>query len=97
MLGTFRGLAARSLSGWSSYNFFRARVAIAQNPGKVLRYAHIPESPLQTVADPVQLLFRASDSANDLLVEEVTTVEVLKEPLALVPRQGHDRSTRCRR
>ena len=88
MYGTFRSLATRLSPGWSSFNPSRAGVAIAQNPRRVLRYAHIPESPLQTVADPVQLLFRASDIANDLLVEEDTTVEVLKEPLALVRRQG---------
>lgn len=44
----------------------------------------------------VQLFFAASDNANDLLVEKDTTVEVLKEALALVRAKGYDRITRCK-
>src|SRR5277367_6426976 len=46
--------------------------------------------------DRVRLFFSASDNANDLLVEKDTTVELLKEALALVRAKGYDRITRWR-
>jgi hypothetical protein len=47
-------------------------------------------------AEPVQLFFGAGDNANDLLVEKDTTVELLKEALALIRAKGYDQITRCR-
>jgi hypothetical protein len=46
--------------------------------------------------DRVRLFFGSSDNANDLIVEKDTTVEVLKEALALVRAKGYDRITKCR-
>jgi hypothetical protein len=40
-------------------------------------------------ADRVQLVF--GENANDLLVEKATTVEVLKQALALIRAKGYDR------
>jgi hypothetical protein len=37
--------------------------------------------------------FGASDNANDLFVEKDTTVEPLKEALALIRAKGYDRTT----
>jgi hypothetical protein len=44
--------------------------------------------------DRVQLYF--GESANDLIVEKATTVEVLKEALALVRAKGYDRISKWR-
>jgi hypothetical protein len=47
-------------------------------------------------ADRVRLFFGSSDNANDLIVEKDTTVEVLREALALVRAKGYDRIIRLR-
>jgi hypothetical protein len=39
----------------------------------------------------VRLSFRESDKANDLIIEKDTTVEVLKQALALIRAKGYDR------
>jgi hypothetical protein len=39
----------------------------------------------------VRLSFRESDKANDLIIEKDTTVEVLKQALALTRAKGYDR------
>ena len=47
-------------------------------------------------ADHVWLFFASSNNANELIVEKDTTVEVLKEALALIRAKGYDRITRLK-
>lgn len=44
---------------------------------------------MEANADRVQLFF--GENANDLFVENATTVEVLKQALALIRAKGYDR------
>ncbi|MFZ0519915.1 MAG: hypothetical protein WAL95_02760 [Candidatus Acidiferrales bacterium] len=50
---------------------------------------------MEANTDRVQLVF--GENANDLLVEKATTVEVLKQALALMRAKGYDRISTWRR
>jgi hypothetical protein len=50
----------------------------------------------EPAVDRVRFFFAASDNTNELIVEKDTTVELLKEALALVRAKGYDRISRCR-
>lgn len=62
----------------------------AQNiEGRILRACQIKLK--EPGIDCVQLLFGEGDSDNDVTIEKDTTVEILREALALVRARGYDR------